>query len=317
VSEYSDLSFWGDRPGPLSLVDHRIVAEGLQAKRTVGEAILRAQWERQRDAETEACTEHCTCVGRRAARLCFEVLRRTPHRPSALIFHWLSVQSVVLLPIEEKGPYLIAVTTLRPREDGSREWLMQAGCLRSRARCAIEMVAAILRDRIRGVSHRGGVACNSCGPYTHNGFSLSLLMDMARIVCEVARSQPSAECMERLVEVLELLAEGRRPGSGSGWGIAENVLTSAPHFPLAALRRFGEATRRACEDFMEWQWWQELSQLIRCPAGLDLDIWTNKVLPLLWPREPSLRDVTDRSYPACIENQLASAAERCRRTLTS
>lgn len=313
LSEYSSPSSWGDGPGPLSLSDHRLAAEGLQAKRTVGEALLRAQWERQCEADAEACNDACACLGARAARLCRVRLRRSRPRP-AVLFSWSEVQSLVLLPYDPKGPYLIAINTFRLRETGTGEWLMQAASLRDRARWGIEMMAAILRDRKAGGSPVNA-PCSCCGAGRTNGLSLALFMDVARVACEVARLQPSAGGMQRLIEVLDLLVESG--SSGPGTSMQE---TSQPStifvFPLAGLRRFGDATRRAYADFEEWQWWREVSKLLRPPHGWDASLWQGRVLPFVWPRDASLRDPHATVYPAMVDIQLANAAERYRRTLS-
>mmetsp|Transcript_59655 Transcript_59655/g.134406 ORF Transcript_59655/g.134406 Transcript_59655/m.134406 type:complete len:344 (-) Transcript_59655:87-1118(-) len=323
LSEYSSPSSWGEGPGPLSVADHRLAADGLQARRTVGEALLRAQWERQ----CEARSEKCKCLGSRTARwflgslqlglssLRLEALGRVPYRPS-VVFTWAEVQSVILLPYEEvKGPFLIAVTTFRPREDGSREWLLQAGSLRRRARWGIEMIAALLRDRGRTKEAFGSGPCKCCGSGRSGRLSTALFMDMVRVACEAARLQPSAEGMGRLVEVLELLVEGRHQGQGGGMEVGSQV-SGTPHFPLAALKRFGDSVQRARVDFIEWQQWREVALLVRQPDGWDADLWRGRVLPFLWPREPSLRDLSSAGYPAAVGSQLAGAAERCRRTMS-
>eukprot|EP00927_Polykrikos_kofoidii_P056499 TRINITY_DN50606_c0_g1_i1.p1 TRINITY_DN50606_c0_g1~~TRINITY_DN50606_c0_g1_i1.p1 ORF type:complete len:351 (+),score=29.69 TRINITY_DN50606_c0_g1_i1:83-1135(+) len=333
LSEYSSPSNWGERPGPLYFGDHRLTTEGLQARRTVGEAILKAEWERRRDL-AEVCADKCACLNLRTPRMHFEAFGFRPlHK---LVFAWADVQSIILLPFEERGPYLLCVTTFRLREDGSREWMLQAASLRGRARWAIDMMAAILRERSNTPQHGCCSSNRDRGP-----LSLSLFMDMARIACEVARLQPSVGGLERLIEALDLLAGGRRPAqnaltsprlgasgrrpssvdiAGIGARVhsasAEAALMPAPHFPLAALRRFGDAARRAAADFAEWRRWRELCLLIRPPRGVDIDFWQSYVLPYLCPREPSLRDTTNQVYPVSIDHQLASAAERWRRTLS-
>uniref|UniRef100_A0A7S4VUE2 Uncharacterized protein n=1 Tax=Alexandrium monilatum TaxID=311494 RepID=A0A7S4VUE2_9DINO len=326
LSEYSSPSCWGDGPGPLSLSDHRVSAEGLQARRTVGEALLQAQWERQCEADAEACGDALKCCGSRTARFCLsnlrlrlgglrpEALRRTPTRPS-VIFTWAEVQNVILLPYEGKGPYLIAVTTFRWREDGTREWLLQAGSLRSRARWGVEMCAAILRDRNGALQQQDSSSCKCCGTGRSSTLSTALFMDMVRISCEAARLRPSAHCMERLVEVLDLMMERGETGQGPG-GSTDMQLPGASHFPLAALRRFSDTVRRAHVVFGDWQWWREVALLLRAPDGWDPELWRDKVLPFVQPVEPSLRDPRVPGYPAAVDTQLAGAAERCRRMLS-
>lgn len=327
LSEYSSPSSWGEGSGPLSLGDHRLAAEGLQARRTVGEALLRAQWERQCEANAEACRGACKCLGNRATRFCLsglrlgfcglrpESLRRTPSRP-VVVFTWAEVQSLVMLPYEEKGPYLMAVTTFRLREDGSREWLLQAGSLRARARWAVEMNAAILRDRNGAGEGRSGHPCKCCGSGRGARLSTALFMDMVRISCEAARLQPSVEVMERLVEVLDLMTETREGVPGGGVMELSTQGSGPPHFPLAALRRFGDTVRRAREIFVEWQRWREVALLLRPPQGWDVELWHDRVLPFLQPADPSLQDPLVVGYPLAVSSQLEGAAERCRRMLS-
>eukprot|EP00414_Alexandrium_minutum_P000403 CAMPEP_0113836946 /NCGR_PEP_ID=MMETSP0328-20130328/9740_1 /TAXON_ID=39455 /ORGANISM="Alexandrium minutum" /LENGTH=374 /DNA_ID=CAMNT_0000805373 /DNA_START=1 /DNA_END=1121 /DNA_ORIENTATION=- /assembly_acc=CAM_ASM_000350 len=316
LSEYSSPSSWGDGPGPLSLSDYRVTAEGLQARRTVGEALLQAQWERQCEADAEACGDALQVFGEshqpplHRLRLVLggsrtEALRRATNRPS-VIFTWTEVQSVILLPYEGKGPYLIAVTTFRWREDGTREWLLQAANLRARARWGIEMSAAILRDRNGMGQVKGNGACKCCGSGRGSSLSTALFMDMVRISCEAARLQPSAEGMERLVEVLDLMMERGEHTQSSG-GTAEMNLqfSGAPHFPLAALRRFSDSVRRAHLVFKDWQWWREAAMLLHPPEGWDAELWRDGVLPFTWPAEPSLRDPRSTGYPAAVDGQLA------------
>lgn len=317
LSEYSCPSTWGDRPGPLHLGDHRIVPEGLQARRTVGEALLRAEMERQREERLEKYADRCSCLGARTARHLMDAFQRIPQQPS-LIFAWTEVQSILLLPCDEKGPYLICIATFR-RGDGLSEWVLQAGSLRGRSRWGIEMMAALLRER----KASSPVCCS--GPRREGGsLSLSLFMDMARIACEVARLRPSATTMDRLVEALDLLAETQRPPGGApmvdrgvgGLSAAAAEMLPAPHFPLASLRRFGDTVRRASADFTEWRRWREVSRLLREPPGWDPHVWRNNVLPFLWPSDPTLRDNKSAEYPAAVDHQLTSAAERWRKTLS-
>lgn len=323
LSEYSCPSNWGDRPGPLSLSDHRIVPEGLQARRTVGEALVQAKWEKCLDERAEVCAGKCSCMGARAAKVFIDAFRRMPSQPS-LIFAWSDVQSIILLPYEERGPYLICVATCRPR-DGTREWVLQAGNPRGRARWAIEMMTGVLRDRCRSSPIDCCPASGLLGREV--GLSLSLFMDMARIACEVARHRPSAEGLERLIEALDLLAEGQkhpgfdglndpRPGVIGFAATAEAALLPAPHFPLVPLRRFGDAARRAAADFAEWRRWREVSLLLRNPPGWDPDFWQANILPFLWPQDPSLRDPRSKVYPPAVDQTLSNAADRWRKTLS-
>jgi len=245
-----------------------------------------------------------------------ESFRRTQNR-SSVVFTWAEVQSVTLLPYEGKGPYLIAVITFKWREDGSREWLLQAGSLRARARWGVEMSAAILRERNGPGQARGGSSSKCCGSGRSASLSTALFMDMVRICCEAARLRPSAEGMERLVEVLDLMMErGDRGQSSSANGESSTQLSSASHFPLAALRRFSDSVRRAHLTFKEWQWWRMTALLLHPPDCWDAELWRSHVLPFVWPAEPSLREPTTSGYPATVEAQLAGAAERCRRMLS-
>lgn len=326
LSEYSSPSTWGDRSGPLSLCDHRIAPEGLQARRTAGEALLHAQWERH----CEASTDSCRCVSQRRARLCLgglalgltglrlKALQHMQSRP--VVFTWAEVQSFILLPSEGRGPCLIAVGTFRLRDDGSREWLLQAGSLRSRAQWALDMVAAVLRDRRGELGGQGisGGGCKCCGSSRSNRISTALYMDMVRITCEVARAHPSAKEMQGLVEVLNLMTDSSWEGQSPSLAILESpAAATAPHFPMAALRRFSDSVLRAHSAFLNWQQWLEVALLLRSPGPLGVDLWCTKVLPFLCPQDPALRDTADPSvYPSAVAAQLAAAAERCRRTLS-
>lgn len=314
LSEYSSPSSWGDGPGPLSLLDHRLAVDGLQARRTVGEALVLAERERKYQEEREAGGDSCNrCLGIKVAapRLGLSVFRRSAAPKPSVVFTYAEVQSLILLPYEEKGPYLIAVTAQRLREDGSREWLLQAGSLRARTRWAVEMTAALLRDRLTSTDAHSRVKC------VHSGRTSRvpnvLFMDLVRIACEAARLRPSAECMARLIEAVELLMEVGQPTQAlAGDGPPPAIV----HFPMAALQRFRDMTERAREDFFSWQRWREVALLVRCPPGWDEHLWRDRVLPFLAPLEPSLRNTSTSDYPAAVDQQLASAADRCRRTLS-
>mmetsp|Transcript_5068 Transcript_5068/g.11877 ORF Transcript_5068/g.11877 Transcript_5068/m.11877 type:complete len:335 (+) Transcript_5068:63-1067(+) len=313
LSEYSSPSLWGEGSGPLSLFDHRLVPEGLQARRTAGEALLQLRWERQCEADAEACS---ICgAGGAAVRLCLGLrlhcgrMRSEAPRRSAVVFMWSEVHSLILLPLEGKGPYLIAVTTCRLRE-GSREWILQAGSLRGRARWAVEMSAAILRERNSAAGQgRTGAACQCCSSGRNARLSTVLFMDMLRLCCEAARLQPSAEGMERIVEVLVLMMEGREHSQ------TLDSTFAGLHFPLAALRRFSDSVQRVRAIFVEWQWWRRTALLLQSPEGWDVELWRGRVLPFVWPVDASLRDPKVVGYPTIVDAQLAAAAERCRRIL--
>jgi hypothetical protein len=214
------------------------------------------------------------------------------------MFTWLEVQSIALLP-KDADTYLLAITTFRLPEE--KKWLLQASSLRARARWAIEMVAAILRARHTAkVADKGRCKCvGAKGPST---VLEAFPLDAARVACETARSQPSYECMERLAEVLYLLAESER-----------HVLM--PHIPNTALQRFGDAVKRAMTDYQEWQQWLLLSRMRGSPPGLDSIIWRVHLLPFLCPNDQSLRDAGN-TYPAAVDHQLSIAAERCQRTMS-
>mmetsp|Transcript_10541 Transcript_10541/g.23968 ORF Transcript_10541/g.23968 Transcript_10541/m.23968 type:complete len:371 (+) Transcript_10541:116-1228(+) len=326
LSEYSNPSNWGDWKGPLSISDYRFHAEGLQPRRTVGEALLRAQHLRHAESDNSHSRAHCqSCFRPRLPaklRRDFGSSRRKPSHSQTLLFTWPEVQYIVLVPTEEqKGPCLLAISTLRTvRDEGTREreWLLQAGGKRARACWSLELVAAILRHH---ANNRGG---SPSGFYGHGrtavGLSLPLFMDMSRIACEVGRFQPSIESMETLIAVLDMLADGRRPGC------VESVLPTPPHLPIAALRRFRDAVKQAHSDFFEWQRWREVVLFIRSPDPLDETIWQRHVVPFLKPKElflPSNQEdlahekLVLKKYPDFVEVPLTSAAERCRRTLSS
>lgn len=299
MSEYSSPS--SSETGPtLSVGDYRVAAEGLQERRTVAMAVVRAEWEKQLDEGAKFCTVKYACVGPRTARRCFQVWRRTRAPPSqpAVMFTWSDVQSLVLLPPGDAPPYLMVITTCRLPEE--KEWLLQANSLRARARFAIEMVAAVLRAR-RAAKSREGTSCSRC---CVSGNASSVLeafhMDAARAACETARLQPSPEGMERLAEVLSLLSKSQR---------------QQPLIPNTAFQRFGDVVRRCCKSFAEWQQWQIFSQLLTPPPGWPPVIW-NDILAYLLPHDPSLRCVDTGTYPVTVNNQLSIAAGRCQNTLS-
>ncbi|CAE8616462.1 unnamed protein product [Polarella glacialis] len=332
LSEHSSPSNWGDKAGPLSLADYRLVSDGLQARRTAGEATLRARWRRRKEADADACGLVCKCFGNRAARACVEVFRGDFQKRPLMMFSWNEVQSIILLPCEneQKGIFLIAVSSFRIREYGPKEFIFQAGSMRSRARSAVEMMAAILKDRSCGdtqsvASVVGRPKC--CGAGRTLPLPTVLFMDMMRIACEAARLRPSVAGIARLVEILELLSDSQWPGfktAGLSGGVGDIIIGSqhdaVPHFPLVALRRFAEAARRAQEILEEWIRWQQVCKLIRPECqGLDSELWRSRIMPFLCPRDPSslqLADDFELNYPATVDSQLATAAERCRRTLS-
>merc|ERR1719221_382165 len=164
--------------------------------------------------------------------------RAPPPRP-AVVFSWTEVRSLVLLPCNEAGPFLMVITTFKLPEE--REWLLQAGSLRARARWGIEMVASILRAKCAAVSQDGSL-CKCCSASGTPLVSTAFFMDSARVACEAARCQPSIEAMGLLAEVLDLLAESQHRSS---YGDSSPTLAPATHIPIVALRRFGDAVRRA------------------------------------------------------------------------
>eukprot|EP00403_Amphidinium_massartii_P012755 CAMPEP_0178422916 /NCGR_PEP_ID=MMETSP0689_2-20121128/27422_1 /TAXON_ID=160604 /ORGANISM="Amphidinium massartii, Strain CS-259" /LENGTH=312 /DNA_ID=CAMNT_0020044499 /DNA_START=127 /DNA_END=1063 /DNA_ORIENTATION=- len=223
--------------------------------------------------------------------------RLPPTHSQTLLFTWPEVQSIVFVPTDEqKGHCLLAISTLRAvREEGTREWMLQAGGNRARACWSLELVAAILRHHANDSRRRGSSSASSSGGggsfYSHSsravGLSLPLFMDMSRIACEVGRLKPSTESMETLISVLDMLADGRRPG----W--VETVLPAPPHLPIAALRRFRDAVKRAHSDFVEWQRWRAVVLLVRAPAPLDETMWHRHVVPFIKPKELLLQNLED------------------------
>jgi hypothetical protein len=242
------------------------------------------------------------------------------------MFTWSQVESLVLLPAGETPPYLMVVTTFRLPEE--KEWLLQAGSLRARAQWAVDMVGAILRAREEaadraakrestGSGGLGGSWCSCMGGSkgTNGGAPEAFLMDAARVACETARRQPSPEGMERLEEVLYLLAKHKQHKHlDDNDEPRDRVLM--PHIPSTALQRFGDVVRRARIDFAEWQQWRHLRRLLSPPPGLDAAVWKEHILPFLWPREPTLRDADSNAYPDVVDQTLTIAAERCQRTLS-
>lgn len=339
LSEYSNPSNWGERAGPLSLSDHRLGTEGLQARRTAGEA-FRAQWGRRTSEfpEFRSCeyamsgsttkSESCsTCFAHSRfprINMCLETMRRWREPRVSTVFTWAEVLSLLLLPSEENGPYLIVISTVRPAADGSREWLLQAGSLRACARWGIEMSYALLQVANQQSTQPpfqpfcgARSACRCCGPVRSPTISLVLLMDIVRVACEVARHQPSADGMYRLIEVLDLLVETQRSD-----GEQKPMQPPTPPIPIQALRRFSDSVRRAHMDFTEWLLWWEVSVLVSEPPGIDAHIWRVRILPFLTPKGDTEKDqdadtAEGTAYPAAVDAQLVSAAERCHRTLTS
>jgi hypothetical protein len=141
-------------------------------------------------------------------------------------------------------------------------------------------------------------------------------MDIMRMACEVARHQPSADGMYRLIEVLDLLIQIQNCE-------ASRRATQSPMalIPMAAVKRFSDAVRRAHVDLTESILWWEVTNLLRDPPGMDSTIWRSRILPYLRPQTVACVDKSDasgsQSYPAFVDAQLVSAAERCHRTLTS
>jgi len=310
LSEYSSPSSWGDGPGPLSLHDHRLDLEGLKPRRTVGEALLRAQWEKECKANTQACNDACACLNiQRFGRLRFR--RKFIPKP-AVVFVWSEVQSIILLPYEEKGPCLISVTTSHLREDGAREWLLQAESVNSRARWGVEMMVALLKDRLSS-DDDGAYKCVCSGRNAR--LSTAICMDLVRIACEVAFLQPSAEAIERLCEALGLMLEAGQ--SAPTQGLDEvHVAPASGHFPAGALQRFRDAAEQAHLRFTEWLQLWELFRLVRPPQRCDTIVWRDLILPLLLPSDVSVGDIIGNVYPTTAERLLVLAAERCRRTIS-
>jgi hypothetical protein len=325
LSEYSNASTWSDGTCSLNVTDYRFVSEGLQARPTVAEAILRAEWEKRLDIDKIGCATRMPCLSDRAAKAFLHLLRRTPLRDGwkqhgfskrpAVAFTWAEVQSIIFLQNDgqqEVPPiYRIVVTTFKMPEE--REFLLQAGTPRARARFGVEMVKAILRVRMRDLG-KDADPTHCCGSATTPGVTLAFFMDAARITCEAARVQPSPEGMECLARCLDMLAESQCLEEDSQGG--SETRAPAPHIPIVALRRFRDSVRQARAAFAEWQRWRLLVRLLQRPMWCDDPIWTGHILPMARPSSVACEDADADGYPASVGQILATAAERCRRTLS-
>eukprot|EP00928_Gymnodinium_smaydae_P074196 TRINITY_DN57262_c0_g1_i1.p1 TRINITY_DN57262_c0_g1~~TRINITY_DN57262_c0_g1_i1.p1 ORF type:complete len:350 (-),score=48.63 TRINITY_DN57262_c0_g1_i1:38-1087(-) len=307
LSEYSFTSSAGEGPGILYIYDYRISPEGLVARRTVAEAILRAEWEKQLNEEINLPLKCATCLVPRRSRSWMRPRPPIATKPQ-MKFTWSEVQSIVLLPVLEHGPHRVVVTTFRMPEE--REWLLQANNSRARARWCLDALGAVLHTRTK-LAQDGAVRC--CGQ-SAGGTALKFFMDAALVACEAARCQPSPEGMRRLAEVLDSLVDLETLERRSG---GEFAGASVPHIPLAALQRFSETVRNILRAFLDWQRFRLLVHLVKPPEGLDVVIWKRSILPLLaresWSEFP---DAYSQEYPKPIDHQLGVAAERCRRTLS-
>lgn len=293
-SEWDGLSNWGDGPEWLSLSDHRLSSEGLQACRTVGEALLQAKPELR--------------AGWYQNPFCWRGVDRCRFGGGSLIFSWAEVTHLCLVPAETRAQsYLIAVSTIGVRDTLAREWLLQAGNARDRAICCLEMGLNIAKARAQ---RRGQVSCGNCA---RKGLSIALSTDLARVACEAARSRPSQTALQNLTDLLWLLTESE--GCSINQCRASSLQVPAGGFPLAALQRFGLVVEEAAMHFQEWRRYREIALLVQAPHGLDAAVWKNHLMKFLWPEEPSLRDPTTHVYPAVIDEKLSSAAKRCYKAL--
>lgn len=231
-SEWDGLSNWGDGPEWLSLSDHRLSPEGLQARRTVGEALLQAKPELR--------------TGWYQNALCWRGAERCCFGGGNLVFSWAEVLNLCLVPTESKAPsYLIAVSTIGVRDMLAREWLLQAANARDRALFSLQMGLSIAKARSQ---RQGQVGCStvSCG---RQGLSIALSTDLARVACEAARCRPSQTALQQLTDLLRLLTEAG--GLGINQCCASSLQVPAGGFPLAALQRFGDAVEEAAMHFEE------------------------------------------------------------------
>lgn len=288
-SEWDGLSNWGDGPEWLSLSDHRLSPEGLQARRTVGEALLQAKPELRSGWYQNA--------------LCWRGVDRCRFGGGNLVFSWAEVTNLCLVPTESRAPsYLIAVSTVGIRDTLAREWLLQAANARDRAFFCLEMGLKIATARAQ---RQGHVGCGtvSCG---RQGLSIALSTDLARVACEAARCRPSQTALQNLTNLLRLLTDSE--------GSSINQCC-AGGFPLAGLQRFGVVVEEAVMHFDEWRRFREVALLVQAPHEIDAAVWKNHLMKFLWPKEPSLRDLTTDVYPVAIEEKLSGAAKRCYKTL--
>lgn len=295
-SEWDGLSSWGDGPEWLSLSDHRLSPEGLQARRTVGEALLQAK------PELRAGWYQNVLCRRGVDRCCFG--------GGSLVFPWAEVTSLCLVPADSRTPsYLISVSTIGARDTLAREWLLQAANARDRAFFCLEMGFKIAKARTQ---RQGQVGCGtvSCG---RQGLSIALSTDLVRVACEAAHSRPSQSALQNLIDLLRLLTESE--GSSINQCCASSLQVPAGGFPLAALQRFGLVVEEAAMHFEEWRRFREVALLVQAPHGIDAAIWKNHLMKFLWPQEPSLRDLSTDVCPVAIDEKLSGAAKRCYKAL--
>lgn len=305
ISFADDSSEYGEHVGdceggmPLSLNDHQLRPEGIQARRTAGEAI-EEHWERRH-------------VGGKSCLSLEKALFRGPEaRSSRVVVAWADICSLHIWPSDGLSLNLIAVYTMRPRDGIKREIMMQAGCARELAFWGIAIAFAVTKARLPAPDIG---PCSCCAQPRFEGLPLSLAIDLARVACEAARLRPSYECLRRLIDVLEMLVGADTASCEGGEVSMIQQPLPAGGFPLAALRRFCETARQVAKDFEEWQGWREVSLLVRPPGGFDARLWHDRVLSFLFPREPSLRSLDLYEYPTVVDQRLANAAERCHRKL--
>lgn len=282
----------GGGPEWLGLSDHMLTTKGLQTRRTVGEALLEAN----PDLRT-GWYQNAFCL-RGVDRCCFG--------GGNLVFSWAEVLNLCLVPTESKAPsYFIAVTTIA-RDTPAREWILQAANARDRAFFGLEMGLTIAKARTQRQAH---VGCGTVG--APQGLSIALSTDLARIACEAARCRPCQTALQQLTHLLRLLTE-------SGYTGINPCCTSslqAGGFPLAALQRFGDVVEEASMHFEEWRRFREVASLVQTPGGIDTAVWKDHIIKFIWPKEPSLRDLSTGIYPVVIDEMLSGAAKRCYRTL--
>merc|ERR1719421_1863586 len=220
-SEYGDLSNYGDGPEWLSLSDHQLSPDGLQARRTVGEALLQAKPELRTGwyARTFDAFWRSSPPGA-------HMDRRSPGG-GPIVFSWTEVLSISLVPTEGKTPtpsYLISVSTLGSRDTIMRETLLQAADARDRALFGLAMGLTIVRARVAKHAQVG------CGVSSRGGLSIALATDIARVACEAACCRPSASSIQQLADLLRLLTEDS----------STSMQCCAGGFPVVALQRFGD-----------------------------------------------------------------------------
>lgn len=302
ISISDSRSEYGEEPGEagrplktLSISDHELIPEGIQARRTAGEAQI--EWERRHLREIQGSTG-CISIER--------ALWRSPAaEPRRVVLAWAEVDSVCLLSSRGRVPqHLIVVSALRQRDGTRRDVLLQAGSARELAHWGLAVAVAVARERIAAPVTGGTTGRAGALP-------LALSMDLARIGCRAAQLWPSPKGLKQLISVMDLLVTAH----ASAQSVVAAAGPTQPPFPLMALERFCEAARQALVDFEEWRRWREAALLVRPPHGIDSVTWVGHVVPFLSPEGASMRNPRSNEYPLEVEKQLAVAARRCRRAL--